>query len=415
MKKHDFLIVGGGIMGLTVAVEIARRGWGSVAVLEKEVKLGLHSSGRNSGVIHAGIYYAPGSLKAHLCVLGARRLWDYAEEKKLPHCRIGKAIVTTREEQLPILEDLQGRAKANGVHVEMVNETELKAIEPHAHTFKKALYSPDTAVIDPKTVLCALKKDLEILGGNVLFDTKVLRIHADKRCITTSRETFQYGHLVNASGLEADCLAHQMGVGLQYRILPFKGAYKKIASNSPAQFRGLIYPTPDPQLPFLGVHITKNVYGEMFLGPTAMPALGRENYAGFKKIDFLRLPTNFWCLGYMFVTNRNGFFNLVRSEIAKYSARGFFEEVKKLSSVIRPDDILSCDKVGIRAQPFDCSKKQLVMDFLIEKGPASTHIINAVSPAFTSSFAFAEHIVNEIEGNRCGISNEGMNAQAQAI
>ena len=399
MKKYDFLIVGGGIVGLTVALEIARRKWGSVAVLEKETTLGMHSSGRNSGVIHAGIYYTPGSLKAHLCVSGAKRLWDYAEEKKLPHRRIGKVIVTTREDQLPVLDDLQSRAKANGVRVEMVDEKGLSAIEPHARTFGKALYSPDTAVIDPKTVLTALAEDIIALGGHVFYDTKVLRIHADKRLMITNRDTFQYVHLVNAAGLEADCLAHQMGVGLRYRILPFKGAYKKISSESPAQFRGLVYPTPDPQLPFLGVHITKNVYGEVFLGPTAMPALGRENYTGFQKIDFLRLPANFWCLGYMFVTNRNGFFNLVRSEIAKYSARGFFQEVKKLSPVIRPKDIIACDKVGIRAQPFDCSTKQLVMDFLVEKGPASTHILNAVSPAFTSSFALAEHIVNGIERN----------------
>ncbi|MFA5166907.1 MAG: L-2-hydroxyglutarate oxidase [Candidatus Omnitrophota bacterium] len=400
MEKYDFLVIGGGIVGLTVALEIAHRRMGSVAVLEKEMMLGMHSSGRNSGVIHTGIYYAPGSLKAHLCVSGAKRLWDYAEEKKLPHRRIGKTIVTTREEQLPILDDLQHHAKANGVRVEMVDEKKLSAIEPHARTFRKALYSPDTAVIDPKTVLEALAKDIAAFGGHIFYDARVLRIDAARRSIITNRDTFQYGHLVNAAGLEADCLAHQLGVGLQYRILPFKGAYKKISPESPAQFHGLVYPTPDPQLPFLGVHITKNVYGEVFLGPTAMPALGRENYTGFKKIDFLRLPANFWYLGYMFVTNRNGFFNLVRSEIAKYSARGFFEEVKKLSPVIRAKDIIACDKVGIRAQPFDCSTKQLVMDFLVEKGPASTHILNAVSPAFTSSFALAENIADGIEKNR---------------
>jgi (S)-2-hydroxyglutarate dehydrogenase len=397
MKKCEFLVIGGGIVGLTVALEIVRRRMGTVAVLEKETTLGMHSSGRNSGVIHAGIYYTPGSLKADLCVSGAKRLWDYAEEKKLPHLRIGKVIVTTREEQLPVLEDLEGRATANGVRVEMVDEKGLSAIEPHARTFGKALYSPDTAVMDPKAVLKALADDLAAFQGHVLYDTKVLKIHADKRLVITNRDTFQYGYLVNAAGLDADVLAHQMGAGLRYRILPFKGAYKRLSPESPAQFRGLVYPTPDPELPFLGVHITKNVYGEVFLGPTAMPALGRENYAGFNKIDFLRLPVNFWYLGYMFVTNRNGFFNLVRSEISKYNARGFFREVKKLSPVIRAKDIMNCDKVGIRAQPFDCSTKQLVMDFLIEKGPASTHILNAVSPAFTSSFALAGHIVNGIE------------------
>jgi L-2-hydroxyglutarate oxidase LhgO len=396
MKKYDFLIGGGGIVGLTVALEIARRRMGSVAVLEKETTLGMHASGRNSGVIHAGIYYTPGSLKANLCVSGAKRLWEYAEEKKLPHHRIGKVIVTTREEQLPVLDDLERRAKANGVRVEKVDEKGLAGIEPHARTVGRALYSPDTAVIDPKTVLKALAEDITALGGHVFFDTKILRIQADKRFIITNRDTFQYGHLINASGLEADCLAHQMGVGLQYRILPFKGAYKKISPESPAQFRGLVYPTPDPELPFLGVHITKNVYGEVFLGPTATPALGRENYAGLEKIDFLRLPANFWYLGSMFATNRNGFRNLVRSEISKYSAHGFFNEVKKLSPEIRAQDIITCDKVGIRAQPFDCSTKQLVMDFLVEKGPASTHILNAVSPAFTSSLALAEHIVNGI-------------------
>lgn len=400
MKKYDFLVVGGGIVGLTVALELLRRGMGSVAVLEKEATLGMHSSGRNSGVIHAGIYYAPGSLKAHLCVSGAKRLWDYAEEKKLPHRRIGKVIVTTHEDQLSVLDDLERRAKANGVRIERVDEKGLGDIEPHARTVGYALFSPDTAVMDPKSVLKAIADDIVSMGGHVFYDTQVLRVDADKRMLITDRDTFQYGHWVNAAGLEADRLAHQMQVGLQYRILPFKGSYKKVSPESPAQFRGLVYPTPDPQLPFLGVHVTKNVYGEVFLGPTATPALGCENYAGLRGIDWRRLPVDFGYLAYMFVTNRNGFFNLVRSEIAKYSARGFFEEVKKLSPVIRPEDILPCDKVGIRAQPFDCRTKRLVMDFLVEKGPFSTHILNAVSPAFTSSFALAEHIVSGIEKDR---------------
>jgi len=388
------LILGGGIVGLTVAREIVQRRLGSVALLEKELMLGMHSSGRNSGVIHAGIYYTPGSLKAHLCVSGAKRLWEYAEEKKLPHHRIGKAIVTTREDQIPVLEDLERRAKDNGVRIEMVDEKALAEIEPHARTVKKALYSPDTAVMDPKLMLQAIAEDFSAMGGQVYYDTKVLRIDASKRLVLTNRDTFEYGHLVNAAGLDADLLAHQMGVGLQYRILPFKGAYKKVSPESPAKFRGLVYPTPDPQLPFLGVHVTKNVYGEVFLGPTATPALGRENYTGFTKVDFTRLPVNLWYLGIMFLKNKNGFRNLVGSEIAKYSARGFFEEARKLSPVLRLQDIIPCDKVGIRAQPIDCRTQKLVMDFLVEKGPASTHIINAVSPAFTSSFALAEHIVD---------------------
>ncbi len=396
MKKFDFLILGGGIVGLTVAREIAERRLGSVAVLEKELTLGMHSSGRNSGVIHAGIYYNPGSLKAHLCVSGAKRLWEYAEEKKLPHHRIGKAIVTTREDQVAVLEDLERRARANGVRVEMIGEKGLSEIEPHARTVKKALYSPDTAVMDPKLVLKSIANDLAALGGHVLYDTKVLRIDAGKRLVVTNRDAFEYGHLVNAAGLDADVLAHQMGVGLQYRILPFKGAYKKVSPESPAKFRGLVYPTPDPQLPFLGVHVTKNVCGEVFLGPTATPALGRENYTGFTKVDFTRLPVNLWYLGLMFLANRNGFRNLVASEIAKYSARGFFEEARKLSPVLRRHDIVPCEKVGIRAQPIDCRTQKLVMDFLVEKGPSSTHILNAVSPAFTSSFALAEHIVKGI-------------------
>jgi L-2-hydroxyglutarate oxidase LhgO len=396
MKKSDFLILGGGIVGLTVAREIAERRLGSVALLEKELTLGMHSSGRNSGVIHAGIYYTPGSLKAHLCVSGAKRLWDYAEEKKLPHHRIGKAIVTTREDQIPVLEDLERRAKANGVRIEMIDEKGLSGIEPHASTVQKALYSPDTAVMDPKLMLKAIADDLIGLGGQVHYDTKGLRIDTSRKRVITNRDVFEYGHLVNAAGLDADTLAHQMGVGLQYRILPFKGAYKKVSPESPAKFRGLVYPTPDPQLPFLGVHVTKNVYDEVFLGPTATPALGKENYTGFARIDYMRLPVNLWCLAIMFLKNKNGFRNLVGSEIAKYSGRGFFEEARKLSPVLRRQDIIPCEKVGIRAQPIDCRTQKLVMDFLVEKGPSSTHIINAVSPAFTSSFALAEHIVKGI-------------------
>ncbi len=393
-ERYDFVIVGAGIVGLAVARKIAALKLGTVCILEKERALGLHSSGRNSGVLHTGIYYAPDSLKAKVCAAGARLLADYCAEKKLPLAKNGKVIVASDVSQVSSLKNLFDRGRANGVRVELIDEKRLSQIEPEARTVEAAIFSPDTNVIDSKAVLAALENDITAQGVTIRKNARLGDIESGFLSCGSSK--IHFGHLINAAGLHADEVAHAMGVGERYKIMPFKGIYRKLRPEAASRFRGSIYPVPDLDVPFLGVHTTKTVSGEVYVGPTAIPAFGRENYGLFSGID------GEWAgiardLSRMMLKNLNGFRTLVRQEIFKYNPSVFLKCIQRLAPFLKKEDIQSCGKVGLRAQLVDKKSLKLVMDFLIEDGPRSTHILNAVSPAFTSSFAFADIVVNRIQ------------------
>ena len=395
-KPYDFVIIGGGVVGLTVARDLALKRLGRVCILEKEKKIGAHSSGRNSGVLHAGIYYPPDSLKAKVCVSGARRMFDYALEHGIPVKKTGKVIVATDPRNVSQIDVLYERALANGVRVEKIDPARLKQIEPEAHTFEKALYSPDTAVIDPKKTLEKIEEEIKNLGVHLDKQAEARGFQMSRKTVRTASCEYSYGHLINAAGLHADKIAHAMGVGTRYRILPFKGIYRKLIPSAATRFRASIYPVPDPEMPFLGVHITRTIDDEVMLGPTAIPALGRENYGLFKGLDLRESPAMFGTLALMVARNTHGFANMVREEFLKYGKSRFLKAVRKLAPALQSEDILPSDKIGIRAQLVDIRAKKLVMDLVIEKGPDSTHILNAISPAFTSAFSFAEVITDQI-------------------
>ncbi len=395
MKHYDFVIVGGGIVGLTVARTLALKKSGTILLLDKEASLGMHSSGRNSGVIHAGIYYTPESLKSKVCVKGSRRLIEYAHEHSIPMIKTGKVIVATSASQADGLEALYQRALANGVKIEKIDEMRLKQLEPEARTVGQALYSPDTAVIDSKAVLKKMEAEITSLGVVIQKSSQALPSAKDNT-LRLKNETISYGHLVNAAGLQADHVAHAMGAGLNYKILPFKGIYHSLKPEAAAKIRGSIYPLPDVELPFLGVHLTRNVLGEVLLGPTAIPAFGRENYGILDGLDPGESPRIAWDLIKMVLQNKNGFRKLMVTEFGKYSKRGFLKCVRELAPFVRLEDIIPSKKVGIRAQLVNKASGKLEMDFVIEKAKNSTHILNAVSPAFTSSLAFAETVVKNI-------------------
>lgn len=395
MRRYDFVIIGGGIVGLTVARSLALKKTGTILLLDKEAFLGMHSSGRNSGVIHAGIYYTPESLKSKVCVEGSRLLAEYAREHAIPMIKTGKVIVATSASQSPGLEALYRRALANGVKIEKIDEARLKQLEPEARTAGEALYSPDTAVIDSKAVLKKMEAEISSLGVVIQKSSQALPNSKD-RTVRLKDETVSYGHLVNAAGLQADHIAHAMGAGLNYRILPFKGIYHSLKPEAAARIRGSIYPLPDVELPFLGVHVTRNVLGEVLLGPTAMPAFGRENYGIFDGMDLLESPRIARDLLRMVLKNQNGFRKLMVTEFGKYRRGGFLECVRELAPFVRLEDIVPSKKVGIRAQLADKATGKLEMDFVVESAKNSTHILNAVSPAFTSSLAFAEIVTSKI-------------------
>lgn len=393
--RYDIVIVGAGIVGLTLARELALKKSGRILVLEKEAQVGMHASGRNSGVVHAGIYYAADSLKAKFCVEGSRRLLAYVDENKLPILKCGKVIVATKPETVQTLSTLMDRAQKNGVEAKKISLDELRELEPEAKSHEWAIWSPKTAVIDSKAVLEKLTQDLKQLGVAIEYEQEVVDIKPGQKSLRTHKATYNYGFLYNTAGVYADRIAHFFGVGRKYRILPFKGLYWKATPDFTSKIKSLIYPAPDIRMPFLGVHITRTVDGKVLFGPTAIPAFGRENYTLLGGLDLLESPQIGWQLMRMLIRNPGNFRSYVREEMARYRFKNFYNESRSLVHDLKPSDIGEFYKVGIRAQLMDLEKGQLEMDFILERGPDSVHVLNAISPAFTSAFAFASHLVDQ--------------------
>jgi len=378
VKTYDTIVVGGGIVGLAIARELLSRDPSQrIAIFEKEPALGRHASGRNSGVLHSGIYYPPASLKGRLCTEGSRLMREYCDERGLPIARIGKVIVPTQEADDPQLDVLVERARSNGARAEIVDEPRLRELEPEARSASgRALFSPDTSVIDPKRILASIADELRAAGVEFVFDREVT--HLDRG---------SYGFLVNAAGLHADRVARHFGVGERYTILPFRGRYYKLAA--PFTIGRLIYPVPDLRVPFLGVHFTNAIDGTTYIGPTAMPALGRENYGGLRGIRAGDAAAIAMMIARQYASNKQGFRTHLHQEAARLLKRNFAAAARDLVPRIEPSHMKASTKVGIRAQLFDREKNELVMDFVVERGERSLHVLNAVSPGFTTAFSFA--------------------------
>lgn len=393
--SYDFVVVGCGIVGLTTAIAVRKAFGGTVCVFEKEQEVGVHASGRNSGVLHAGIYYKPGTLKARLCVEGNRLMREYCESKGIKSIK-GKVIVAKEERDLPALFELERRAKAGGVEVKLIDEKELKEIEPYARTCDKALYSPNTVVIDPKEVLGSLAEDAKSLGVEIRLGTRLLDLDRGRKEAVTTGGRLGYGFLVNAAGAYADRIAHMRGLGLAYTMVPYKGIYLRIKDEFGYLARSNIYPVPDIRYPFLGVHFTRTPQGTVKIGPTAIPALSRENYGMISNIRYSELVESASCTAKKLLTDKN-YVSLALREIGKYLPYLMYREAKKLVPSLGYSYIARHPMVGIRSQLFDKSRNELVMDYLVLQNDDSLHILNAVSPAFTSSLAFAEYVVDRLK------------------
>ena len=391
--RAEILIVGAGIIGLTIARELVKTGHGGIVIIEKEPELGRHASGRNSGVLHAGVYYAPDSLKAKSCLNGNFLMRAYCKEKGLPLLENGKVIVTRTPEELPVLDELFRRATANGAKVEMIDERQLAEIEPNAKTVGRALFSHYTAVVDPKAVLKSLKADLE-QSGRVKFhlDCRLTGL-SESDVAETNRGEIAFNRFVNASGAYCDKVAQMFGIGGKYRLIPFKGVYRLLRKEAPFTVNSSIYPVPDIRNPFLGVHFTRSVYGDVYLGPTAIPAFGRENYGVIAGIDAEGFAIAYEDL-VLFLANPQ-FRSVALSEPVKYFPSCFYRDAARLVKQLAPSDLVSATKVGIRPQLVDWETKQMVMDFMVVADGASLHVMNPISPAFTSSMDLAQGIVAE--------------------
>ncbi|MCZ6867407.1 MAG: L-2-hydroxyglutarate oxidase [Chloroflexi bacterium] len=392
-SPYDVVVIGGGIIGLSSALHIIQRfPKTSVAVLEKESQIGLHQTGHNSGVIHSGIYYRPGSQKARFCVSGVEDLKRYCREKGIEYDECGKVIMATDESEIPRLEELYRRGTDNGVPgLELIGPERLKEIEPHARGIK-ALYAPKTAIVDFQRVAVAYVEDIQEGGGDILTGQKVQRIARSngKLVLETNQGSVVSRHLINCAGLYADKVARMMGVPPNVRILPFRGEYYVLRPQSRELVKGLLYPVPDPRFPFLGVHYTKRVNGEVEAGPNAVLAWAREGY----KKTAINIPEALGNLAFM------GFWRMARrtwrmglAEMHRSVVKSVFvKDLQKLVPEIRSEDLVR-GGAGVRAQAVD-RQGALLDDFSIEESQGAIHVLNAPSPGATSSLSIGRHIAD---------------------
>jgi L-2-hydroxyglutarate oxidase LhgO len=398
VKSYDLIVLGAGITGLSVARQsLIQEPNCRILILEKEYKIGMHGSGRNSGVLHSGIYYPSGTLKAKFCAEGSKLMSQYCEDHNLPILRCGKIILPTKiadEGQIDLLHD---RGLANGASVEIISQKEIREIEPEASTIaQRALYSPNTSVVDPCKILEKIQFELINSGVTILFNEKVVSAIPDANMIKTNKgNNFEYRHLVNCTGQYSDVVSKVFNVGKKYTLLPFKGLYYGLHKNSNIRLNGLIYPVPDLNVPFLGIHSVKLVDGGIFFGPTATPAFGRENYYGIKGANIKDASSISYHLLRQYISNKQGFRSYTHQEMHKFFKSEFLKSMQSLIPRLSSSDLVESQKVGIRAQLLDIKRNELVMDFIVKRVDNTTHVLNAVSPAFTSAFSFAKYILNK--------------------
>lgn len=392
-RIYDFAVIGGGLVGLATArALLARNPGASLLLLEKEEQVAVHQSGRNSGVLHSGIYYQPGSLKAQLTAEGRQAMLVFCKENDVDYEICGKVIVATREEEVPRLDPLYQRGKDNGLKVSLIDQDELVEIEPHARALK-AIWVPQAGIVDYKRVAQKLAEQLRAKGADLRLGTALLGFENQngELNLKTTRGQVRAKLAVNCGGLFSDRLARQTGVDPGLRIVPFRGEYYALKGKARQLVRGMIYPLADPRFPFLGVHLTKMTDGEVLVGPNAVFALRRE---GYLSRDFSLRDTaeslsysGFWRL--VLPNIGTGLGELLRSG----SVRAFARAVQQMVPEIQAGD-LQVTRAGVRAQAVDKDGK-LVEDFRFGRGDRWLHVLNAPSPAATASLAIGDYVAKQ--------------------
>ncbi len=383
------------MIGCALAVVLASQ-YRRIAVIEKEATPGLHASGRNSGVVHAGFNPKPGTLKAALCVEGNRRLAEYAQANDVPFRRVGTFVVARNETEAGVIETLRRNGEANGVPgIEIISGEALRRYEPNA-LGEAALHAPTGGIIDSSALVRSLAGSAQKAGVQFLFRHRVIGVQetADHVELQAGGERVVAEFMVNCAGLYADKLAHMMGVGSPYAIIPFRGEYYAIHSDGPPLIRSMVYPAPDLAFPFLGVHLTATVGGRVLIGPNAVPAFGREAYSRLS-FNVREMAEQFLWKGTRQLlkdphVRRTAVWELKRS----FSKRIFAAEASEVVRGVRPESLRSY-RAGIRAQLVSESG-QLIEDMLLERTPRSLHLLNVVSPGMTCSIPFAEHVAGLI-------------------
>lgn len=393
--KCDVLIIGGGVVGLSTGIAILEGNPTlKVIIAEKESRLALHASGRNSGVLHAGFYYSPDSLKAKFCRDGNRELRILAKKHRIPVREVGKVVVVRNDDENIRLENLFERGIKNLVDIEILDASVLDKYEPLAITHERFLWSPTTAVSDPIAIIDAMRLEFELLGGSIRQDTKICLAEVNNEIVDSSHQ-FDATHIVNAAGAQADRISRAVGVGTDYAMLPFMGVYRATQEkNLPLQ--RLVYPVPHPINPFLGVHFTLTLDHKVKIGPTAIPIAGREQYSflsGWSRSDFAQSLKG---MSSLMRGDAHDFGAIIKTEWPKVIEHLLIKE--SLALVPNASQVIEWHKKppGIRAQLVHLPTGKLEQDFVVAKKMNSTHILNAVSPGWTSALPFGRHVMNII-------------------
>ncbi len=393
----EVVVIGAGIVGLATARAL-QSGGAHVVVLDKERSVGAHQSGHNSGVIHSGVYYRPGSEKARLCVEGRRLLEAFCDERGIPRRRDGKVIVARAVDELERLQELEVRGRANGLAVRFIGRRELAELEPHVEA-AAALHVPETGVVDFAAVTATLADDLVSAGGELDLGAEVVAIEAgvDRVTVHTTTGARRGTVVVNCAGLQSDRIARLAGEHPDVRIVPFRGEYHELVPSREHLVRALVYPVPDPRFPFLGVHLTRGVDGRVHAGPNALLALAREGY-GWTRVDpgdvrAMATDTALWRLA-----GRYG--GTGAAEVARsISRRLLVRDLRHLVPAIGPGDLVAGGS-GVRAQAVTADGR-LLDDFAIITGPRAVHVLNAPSPAATASLAIGRRIAALVADGPC--------------
>ncbi|WP_166866270.1 L-2-hydroxyglutarate oxidase [Salinibacterium sp. ZJ70] len=393
MTRRTVTIIGGGIIGLALAHRLSSSGFG-VTVLEKEAHWAAHQTGHNSGVIHAGPYYKPGSLKATMCLAGNVSMTEFAREHGIAHEKNGKLIVATADDQVARLDALAARASANGVTCRLISMEEAREFEPHVGGVK-ALRVENTGIIDYKAVSAKLAELAAADGAELLLGTTVRSIRNSGSQVVVGHDNGEVTSdlLINAAGLHSDSVARLAGFTPEVRIVPFRGEYFELSDSSKHLVQGLIYPVPDPDMPFLGVHLTRMIDGAVHAGPNAVLALAREGYT-WTKISPRDVFATLSYPGFLRFASQNvgtGMNEIVRS----FSQKTFARDLARLVPEITTRDLVPSG-AGVRAQAFSRDGR-LVDDFVIQQNRNQIHVLNAPSPAATSALEIAAHIASLID------------------
>jgi L-2-hydroxyglutarate oxidase len=391
ITKADFGVVGGGIVGLATAMTLlARHPGAAVVLLEKEDRLAAHQTGHNSGVIHAGIYYTPGSLKARLCKAGSAWTKAFCTEHGIPFAEPGKLIVATDDRELSRLAALEERAHRNELAVERVDAAELRRREPHIRGLG-ALFLAQTGIVDYRAVCRAMAERIRVSGGEIRLGARVTSLVEDADAVTVGvegQEPIQAGRLVVCGGIQADRLARLAGVGDGFAMVPFRGEYYRLPAARAGLINALIYPVPDPALPFLGVHLTRTVDSGITVGPNAVLGLAREGYSK-RSVDWTDVRE---------LVRFPGFWRLARGQVRTGVAEqwdslvksGYLRRIRRYCPELRTGDLLP-EPAGIRAQAV-LADGSMAEDFLFRETPRQLHVVNAPSPAATSAMPIAAEI-----------------------